>query len=67
MHNKRMTRDEYEKVRKSLKGVNKLLVEAINVLEEDIYTETRLEDVVSAFGNMLVKYWESLFQDGLKR
>jgi hypothetical protein len=36
MHNKRMTRDEYEKVRKSLKGVNKLLVEAINVLEEDI-------------------------------
>ena len=55
MHNKRMTRDEYEKVRKSLKGVNKLLVEAINVLEEDIYTETRLEDVVSAFGNMLVK------------
>ena len=55
MHNKRMTRDEYEKVRKSLKGVNKLLVEAINVLEEDIYTETRLEDVVSAFGTMLVK------------
>lgn len=55
MHNKRMTRDEYEKVRKSLKGVNKLLVEAINVLEKDIYTETRLEDVVSALGNMLVK------------
>lgn len=55
MHNKRMTQNEYEKVRKSLKSINKLLVEAINVLEEDIYTETKLVDVVSAFGNMLVK------------
>lgn len=55
MHNKRMTQNEYERVRKSLKSINKLLVEAINVLEEDIYTETKLLDVVSAFGNMLVK------------
>lgn len=55
MHNKRMTQNEYEKVRKSLKGINKLLVEAINVLEEDIYTEAKLVDVISAFGNMLVK------------
>lgn len=55
MHNKRMTQNEYEKVRKSLKNINKLLVEAINVLEKDIYTETKLVDVVSALGNMLVK------------
>ena len=55
MHNKRMTQNEYERVRKSLTSINKLLVEAINVLEEDIYTETKLLDVVSAFGNMLVK------------
>ena len=55
MHNKRMTQSEYEKVRKSLKNINKLLVEAINVLEKDIYTETKLVDVVSALGNMLVK------------
>lgn len=44
MHNKRMTQNEYEKVRKSLKNINKLLVEAIKVLEEDIYTETKLVD-----------------------
>ena len=50
MHNKRMTQNEYEKVRKSLKNINKLLVEAINVLEKDIYTETKLVDVVSALG-----------------
>lgn len=50
-----MTQKEYEKVRKSLKNINKLLVEAINVLEKDIYTETKLVDVVSALGNMLVK------------
>ena len=50
-----MTQNEYEKVRKSLKNINKLLVEAIDVLEKDIYTETKLVDVVSALGNMLVK------------
>lgn len=55
MHNKRMTQNEYEKVRKSLKNINKLLVEAINALKKDIYTETKLVDVVSALGNMLVK------------
>lgn len=53
MHHKRITQREYENVRKSLKSVNKLLVDAINVLEEDIYTETRLVDVVSALGNMI--------------
>ncbi|MGN0340779.1 MAG: hypothetical protein ACI4D0_09810 [Lachnospira sp.] len=53
MHNKRVTQQEYNNVRKSLKSVNKLLTEAINVLEEDMYTETRLIDVVSALGNML--------------
>lgn len=53
MHHKRITQWEYENVRKSLKSINKLLVDAINVLEEDIYTETRLADVVSAFGNMI--------------
>lgn len=53
MHHKRITRQEYEKVRKSLKTVNKLLVDAINVLEEDIYTETSLVDVVSALGNVI--------------
>ncbi len=50
-----MTQNEYEKVRKSLKNINKLLVEAINALKKDIYTETKLVDVVSALGNMLVK------------
>lgn len=55
MHNKRMTQNEYEEVRKSLKNINKLLVEAINALKKDIYTETKLVDVVSALGNMLVK------------
>lgn len=53
MHHKRITQQEYEKVRKSLKAVNKLLVDAINVLEEDIYTETHLVDVVSALGNVI--------------
>lgn len=53
MHHKRITQQEYENVKKSLKSVNKLLVDAINVLEEDIYTETRLIDVVSALGNMI--------------
>lgn len=53
MHHKRITQREYENVRKSLKSVNKLLVDAISVLEENMYTETRLVDVVSALGNML--------------
>lgn len=53
MHHKRITQQEYEKVRKLLKAVNKLLVDAINSLEEDIYTETRLVDVVSALGNVI--------------
>ena len=47
MHNKRMTKDEYEKVRKSLKSINKLLSEAISVIEDEIYTDTKLIDVVS--------------------
>lgn len=53
MHHKRITQQEYEKVRKSLNAVNKFLVDAINVLEEDIYTETHLVDVVSALGNVI--------------
>ena len=53
MHHKRITQQEYENVRKSLKSINKLLVEAINVLEEEMYTETRLVDVVSALGNVI--------------
>lgn len=52
MHNKRITKDEYDYAKRMLKSINKLLIEAINLLEEDIYTETRLTDVVSAFGNM---------------
>ncbi len=55
MHHKRMTLREYEKVKKSLKKVNTLLVEAIEVLENEIYTETKFVDVVSAFGSLLVK------------
>lgn len=55
MHNKRMTLSEYDKVRKLLKQSNKLLVEAITVIEDDIYTETKLVDVLSAFGSLLVK------------
>lgn len=53
MHHKRITQQEYEKIRKSLKAVNKLLTDAIDLLEEDIYTETRLVDVVSALGNVI--------------
>lgn len=53
MHHKRINQQEYENVRKSLKSVNKLLADSINVLEENIYTETRLVDVVSALGNMI--------------
>ena len=53
MHHKRITQQEYEKIRKSLKAVNKLLTDAIDLLEEDIYTETRLGDVVSALGNVI--------------
>ena len=55
MHHKRITLNEYDKVRKSLKNVNKLLVEAIEVLESEIYTETKFVDVISAFGSLLVK------------
>lgn len=40
MHHKRITQQKYAEVRKSLKAVNKLLVDAINVLEEHLYTET---------------------------
>lgn len=53
MHHKRITQQKYAEVRKSLKAVNKLLVDAINVLEEHLYTETRLVDVVSALGNLI--------------
>ena len=55
MHNKRMTKDEYEKVRKSLKSINKLLSEAISMIEDEIYTDTKLIDVVSALGNICSK------------
>lgn len=55
MHHKRITLNEYDKVRKSLKNVNKLLIEAIEVLEDEIYTETKFVDVISAFGSLLVK------------
>lgn len=55
MHNKRMTKDEYEKVRKSLKAINKLLLEAISMIEDEMYTDTKLIDVVSALGNMCAK------------
>lgn len=55
MHNKRMTKDEYEKVRKTLKSINKLLSEAISMIEDEIYTDTKLIDVVSALGNICSK------------
>jgi hypothetical protein len=55
MHHKRITLNEYEMVRKALKNINKLLIEAIEVLEDEIYTETKFVDVVSAFGSLLVK------------
>ena len=54
MHSKRMTFSEYEKVRKSLKIVNKMLIQAIEVLEDEMYTETTLIDVVGAFSNLIV-------------
>jgi hypothetical protein len=50
-----MTKDEYEKVRKSLKSINKLLLEAISMIENEIYTDTKLIDVVSALGNICSK------------
>ena len=53
MHHKRITQQKYAEVRKSLKADNKLLVDAINVLEAHLYTETRLVDVVSALGNVI--------------
>lgn len=63
MHNKRMTKDEYEKVRKSLKAINKLLIEAISMIEDEMYTDTKLIDVVSAFGNMCAKILGSSIVD----
>lgn len=63
MHNKRMTKDEYEKVRKSLKAINKLLIEAISMIEDEMYTDTKLIDVVSAFGNMCAKILGSSIMD----
>lgn len=41
-----MTKDECEKVRKSLKSINKLLLEAISVIEDEIYTDTKLIEEV---------------------
>ena len=55
MHHKRITQTEYEKLRKELSSVNKRLQEAIELLEDEIYTETILKDVVAAFGNMCSK------------
>lgn len=55
MHNKRITREEYEESRRTLKSTNKLLVEAINMIEKDIYTETKFIDVVSALENIYSK------------
>lgn len=63
MHNKRMTKDEYEKVRKSLKEINGLLLEAIDMIEDEMYTNTKLIDVVSAFGNMCKKILGSSIVD----
>lgn len=63
MHNKRMTKDEYEKVRKSLKEINGLLLEAIDMIEDEMYTNTKLIDVVSAFGNMCAKILGSSIVD----
>lgn len=53
MHHKRITQLEFERVRKELTPVNKRLEEAILLLEDEMYTETKLADVVSALGNML--------------
>lgn len=53
MHHKRLTLREFENTRKELKYVNKKLEKAITLLEDEIYTETKLVDVVSAMGRML--------------
>ena len=53
MHHKRIIQTEYERIRKELKFVNKRLEEAILLLEDEMYTETKLTDVVSALGSML--------------
>lgn len=67
MHNKRMTKDEYEKVRKSLKSINKLLSEAISVIEDEIYTDTKLIDVVSALGNICSKILGNSIQNWVEK
>lgn len=53
MHHKRLTQAEYEKTRRELTVINRKLSEAIILLEEEMYTETTLKDVVSALGKML--------------
>lgn len=53
MHHKRITLEEYGRVQKELNLVNKFLEEAILLLKDEMYTETKLGNVVSALGNML--------------
>lgn len=62
-----MTKDEYEKVRKSLKSINKLLSEAISVIEDEIYTDTKLIDVVSALGNICSKILGNSIQNWVEK
>ena len=67
MHNKRITKDEYEKVRKSLKSINKLLSEAVSMIEDEIYTDTKLIDVVSALGNICSKILGNSIQNWVEK
>lgn len=53
MHHKRITRDEFIEIRQKLKEVNKNLEKSIMLLENKIYTEENLSDVVMACQNMI--------------
>jgi len=53
MHNKRLKKEEYEQTKKKLNFLNKKLEEAITIIEDDLYTEINLTNVVSAFGKLL--------------
>lgn len=52
MHHKYLTLKEFENTRKELKYINKKLEKAILVHENEMYTEAKLIDVVSAMGRM---------------
>lgn len=55
MHNKRITQNEYKSIHKELKDINKKLKDAISILENEIYTETKLSDILVAYKTMYIE------------